>query len=131
MILLVVLMTLAPVKTYPAKYVYCYDGDTCTFDIYLGMGVYARRDIRVCDIDTPEMSGETKVDALLSKAAAERLLKTSTKIRLEVQEKKSCVVNCEKKSFTRILARVYAGGVDMGKFLLNNGFAKVARKRCQ
>jgi micrococcal nuclease len=53
---------------YRAQVTKVYDGDTCTVDIDVGLGVWVRGEkIRLYRIDTPELRGEERPEGLIAR----------------------------------------------------------------
>lgn len=100
------------------EYVRNYDGDTITFNIpelhpLIGKGI----NIRIADIDTPEIKGGTEQSkelAYLAKLEVQKLLSTADEIDL---------VNCRRGKYFRIVADVFADNLNVGKLLLVKGLA--------
>lgn len=130
------LLTAEPVvyQEYRAQLVSCYDGDTCTFDIRLGFGLTARKRVRFCNIDAPELKGETKKEAETARRFVESVLRKVYTARLVVPTKAACHADgrrgCETTSFDRVVAYVFAGDYELGKALLRMGYATEAKKQC-
>jgi len=91
------------IREYPASYVKNYDGDTITFDVDVGFSITHRIQVRLADIDTPELRGGTdETKALAVKArdhVAKRLLEANAII---IQTEKD-----EKGKYGRYIARVF------------------------
>jgi len=94
-----------------------YDGDsiTCTIDCGFGL-IMKKRKIRLSNIDTPEIRGETKEDAIL--------------IRDKLREKilgKNVILKSEKDrkcKYGRYLATIFINGENVNEWLIENGYAK-------
>lgn len=95
-----------------------YDGDTIRADIDLGFGVWlANQSIRLLGIDTPELRGETYLQAIAARdALREKILGKS--VTLKTQRDK-------RGKYGRWLATVYVDGLDVNSWLIANGFARV------
>ncbi len=60
---------------YEAKVVAVYDGDTCTVDIDLGLGVWVRGEkLRLFGINAPEMRGDEKPQGTLARDFVRELI---------------------------------------------------------
>lgn len=101
-----------------AKVVKVYDGDTLTavFDT-CGAGFF-RHQIRLCDIDTPEMHGKTQAEkdaAILARDYSKSLCESSSSIvTLNIKDT---------DKYGRLLASVNCGGIDISQAMLAHGFA--------
>lgn len=94
----------------------CYDGDTCRFDLP-GLHPIIGRSIavRLNGIDTPEIRGRCKREKELAIKAKNRLneiLKNSKKIELR---------NIARGKYFRIVAEIWADGVNVNEVLINEG----------
>ncbi len=68
-------MKIKPYYTYRAQVVSVYDGDTCTVDIDLGLGVWARGEkIRLYRINAPELRGDQREAGLISRNRLRELI---------------------------------------------------------
>lgn len=110
----------------PAEVLECYDGDTCTMRLDLGLGISKVERIRFCDIDTPEIRGGGEA-ALRAKHTTMMLLNSAEV--LEVNP--SGGLYSPHRSFNRLLAWVVVDGNDAGELLLKGGLATKAKKRCR
>lgn len=97
----------------------CYDGDTCTFTI---PGVHPllgeKIKVRLRGIDTPEIRGKCKREKALAVKARDALvamLKGAPRIDL---------VDVERGKYFRIIATVIAHGLDVGKMMIEKGWAR-------
>ena len=69
------------IQTYPLNNLSCYDGDTCTADVYLGMDVVLKdQTMRLSHIDTPEVTGEDKEAGIVSRDALRDVVRSSGQI---------------------------------------------------
>ena len=100
------------------QFLYCYDGDTCTFSI---PGVHPligeRISVRIKGIDTPEIKGKCIQEKLRAKAVRDlvnQLLRRANRIDL---------IAVSREKYFRILASVVADGQDISSTLINNGLA--------
>ena len=76
------------------------DGDTVALVLDLGDSVYRRRNVRLLDVNAPEVVGETRAAGLQAKAFLERLLP----LRLAVYVK----THKDRTTFERLLGEVFA-----------------------
>ena len=136
MIALVVSLVVST-HAYDASWVDCYDGDTCRFNIHLGLNAtLTSQTIRFCDINAPEMRGDDKVAGAKARDALRERLAQSTKVRLFVAQKANCnrseVLDCDKHdSFGRWLAYVIADGVNLNHWLLEQKLVGEYPKKCE
>ena len=100
------------------EYIRNYDGDTVTFNIkdlhpLIGKGI----NIRIAGIDTPEI--RTKCEKTKQLAQEGKLLVQ------EFLENAECIdlINCRRGKYFRIIADVYADGVNIAEALLDKGLA--------
>jgi len=125
-------------EEYRAKARYCYDGDTCYFDIHTGLDHVAKyQKVRFCDIDTPEMNRLAQREAAIpARDFTRNLVHNATIIKLRVPQKRKCDPvrddkGCDQKdSFGRWLAYVIVDDVNLSKKLLEEGYAVPFRKTC-
>lgn len=101
------------------KFVKCIDGDTFTCEIPEGYPETVMRvvNVRIRGIDAPELHDkrpEVRQRALDAKAHLEKRLSDAKRIELR---------RLGKDKYFRILAEVFADGVDVGKELLEQGLA--------
>ena len=99
-------------------FVACYDGDTCKFNIkHLHPIIGNEINIRVAGIDTPE---------LRAKCDVEKQLAISAKLFVQNElmfAKRIDLLNIKRGKYFRIVADVEVDGKDIGKLLLDKGFA--------
>lgn len=113
--------------TYPAEFLGCHDGDTCSFNLTLedhkqdlGMGITRSirtilkdKCVRLCGLNAPELSeaqGPGVRDTLIAWIAA------AETVTVEVFEKPD--------KYGRLLGRIYADGVDLNARLISEGRAR-------
>lgn len=113
---------------YDAFFVDCYDGDTCDLDIGLGLGVLIRKRVRFCGIDTPEIKGETKGEAIEARDFVIDTLSNADRLSVNVPVRAKCETamgTCElHDKYGRLLADVLADGQSVNRALLVEGLAK-------
>lgn len=104
--------------TYKATITSCWDGDTITADIDLGFGVIMRKQkIRLLGIDTPELRGDTLIEARVSRDwLREKVL--NKEVILETFKDK-------KGKYGRWLAEIHLDGININKLMITEGLAKV------
>lgn len=82
-------MTIKPSYTYRAVVVSVYDGDTCTVDIDLGLGIWAKSEkIRLCRINAPEVRGDERQQGLKSRDRLRELIDGKPIIVETIKDKK-------------------------------------------
>ena len=123
--------TLSHADKFIAKYLSCYDGDTCTVNLiknaesgdkvlaFFGDNVK----IRLAGIDTPEIKG--------SKCAKENRLAQKARDYLNYTLKKanSIIVDTNKRdNFGRYLAVLYVDDININNLMLARGYARVEQK---
>ncbi len=115
-------MTIKPYYTYRALVVSVYDGDTCTVDIDLGMGVWVRGEkIRLYRINTPEVRGDQREDGLISRDRLRELIDGKSIILETIRDKKG--------KYGRYLGEIWLeteGGdpVNINDLLVSEGLAE-------
>lgn len=101
-----------------AKYLSCYDGDTCAFDLPGADPLIGKHiTVRVRGIDTPELHGKCQAEkdaAKKARAITIGLLKKAKKITLK---------NTGRDKYFRILADIDADGKDVASALMAAGLA--------
>lgn len=115
-------------KEYDVTLIKCYDGDTCTFDFNLGMNVVLKdQQVRLCDIDTPEIRPyATREAAKESRARLLSLMKNAKVLKVQVPQKDNCEPGlCDKRGkYGRVLVKIYADKVLVNEVLVIEGLAK-------
>lgn len=95
-----------------------YDGDTFRADIEGWPAVVGKRvPIRINGIDTPEMRGECEREVKLARVAKQftvEYLRSAKVIELR---------NIERGKYFRLVADVFADGINIGESLVNKGLA--------
>jgi micrococcal nuclease len=94
------------------KVVKVYDGDTITIATYFHDKVY-RFSVRLNGIDSPEIKGPNKADAVISRDALSAL----------VMNKVVVLKNVKTEKYGRLLADVYMNGVNVSDWMLKAGHA--------
>lgn len=127
-LLILSLLSASPeLRTYEATYVSCYDGDTCYFNFHLGFDVIlANQAVRFCDIDTVEMKGDTKEEAIKVRDGVHEVLVTAKHIQILIQQKSNCKptdFGCDKRTFTRWLGYIIVDGMNLNQKMLDIGSA--------
>jgi len=108
---------------YPASFITCYDGDTCTFDFNMGLHIELRDQVlRLCDIDAPEMRSLDREIAINSRDELIRMIATSTVVEVQVYGR---------DSFGRWLGYVYGDDVDLNKRMVEQRRARPYRIKCR
>ena len=119
--------TLSHGEQFTAKYLTCYDGDTCTINLiknavtgdkvlaFFGDSVK----IRLAGIDTPEMRGKCAKEKKLA-------IKARDYLNYILDNAKMLIVDMqERDAFGRYLAHVYADNVDINNLMLTTGYARL------
>jgi len=108
----------ATIKSYDIELISCYDGDTCTVDLKGVAKIWGHnRKIRLLGIDTPEMRGSAKLEAIKARDALLYHLHKQ-KLRIEINENKPC------DNFGRLLVVLYANKTNINLLMLKLGLAK-------
>ncbi len=85
---------------YRATVRYVIDGDTVALVLDLGDSVYRRRNVRLLDVNAPEVVGETRAAGLEAKAFLERLLPPGLVVYVRTHK--------DRTTFERLLGEVFA-----------------------
>ena len=103
----------------------CYDGDTCTIDIDLGLDVALRgQTIRLCDINAPELrSGNQRAAGAAARDYLNMLVGTSTAVEVVIPQNAH-------DSFGRWLAYLYIDGRSVNQHLIQSGHAALYSRTC-
>jgi len=121
-------------RSYNASLLSCYDGDTCSFDIHLGLSVVLHdQTIRFCNINSPEIKPLiTRVAATASRDALVSWIKSAKSLELRIPQLNNCAYGqCDgKDKYGRWLAFVYADGVNLNEKMVSQGLA-VSYMECQ
>jgi len=97
----------------------CYDGDTCTVSLPGVNPLFGKKiNVRIRGIDTPEIRGKCKSEKKQAKAAKRYINKLLSKA------KHIDLVNPARGKYFRIVAGIKADDVDVGKLMLEKGFAR-------
>jgi len=101
---------------YQALVTKVYDGDTCTVDIDLGLGVWLRgQTLRLYGINTPEMRGPSKPQGIISRDFVRRKVLGKTITIQTVKDKKG--------KYGRYLAVLFMGHENLNALLVQHGLA--------
>jgi len=109
---------------YKAYIASVYDGDTCTADIDLGLGVYVKGEkLRLSRINAPEVRGEERPMGLLSRDFLREKIDGKQVIIQTIKDKKG--------KYGRYLAEILLDDgndniVNINDLLVESGFAKYA-----
>jgi len=105
--------------TYNAVITAAYDGDTITADFDLGFGVIMKKQkLRLLGIDTPELRGDTILEARVSRDwLRERVLGKPNVIIETFKDKKG--------KYGRWLGTIYLDGININKLMITEGLAEV------
>src|SRR3982750_3557797 len=126
-ILLAALLSSTPGKSYPARFVGCYDGDTCTFDVTISdeeqdlpfnlrqrmVLTRTNQKVRLCDINAPEMKGPAVAAATKARDDLLRWIKAAKTLELFIAQRSTCEDDlCDKtEKYGRLLGWIVADGV--------------------
>ena len=103
---------------YNVELLYCYDGDTCTFNIPNVHPILGKHiSIRINGIDTPEIRGKCTKEKLLALKAKYYVLDVLNKA------KQIDLYNIKRGKYFRIVATVKVDGIDLDKLLLDKNYA--------
>ena len=119
--------------SYQARFVECWDGDTCTFELQLAFGHRQSVDVRYCDIDAPESHGSTRARGIEAKHWMVAHLAKAQEVVVVVPQKDPCTRQgqCARRSFNRVMGWVVADGVNLGTALVEAGLASIyTRQTC-
>ena len=120
-------------RDYDVKLIDCYDGDTCDFDIYLGMDVVIKKQtVRLCDINAPEIKPPTRKRATKIKEHVEYLIKRANIVKLRISQKRNCeFIGCDKKGkYGRWLGYIIIDGANLNQALLDNDLVQEWKEKC-
>ena len=105
-------------REYPAYIVSCYDGDTVTAHIDLGLGVTMRsQKFRLLDIDAPEMRGDEKLKGTVSRDALRKKIDKRMVV-IRIFDKR------QKGKYGRWLCFIYFKKEDINQWMIKQGYAK-------
>lgn len=102
-------------NTYKVKVLKVYDGDTFTGEADLGFRVKIVQSFRLEGLDTPEINGKDKQDALDAKVFSSYYLNNAKEVL--VRTKKT-------EKYGRYVATVFCDGVNLNEELIKEGYAK-------
>ncbi len=112
----------AVLGTTPVLGISCYDGDTCTADLYIGYGiVLSNQKLRLCDIQAPEVRGKRKADGLRSRDALTERLREGPVWWEPVLNKQGKEL---KGKYGRWLGWLYVDEVDLNEWMVRSELAK-------
>ena len=118
-----VLLTTSPaLATYDdlthVRYVRCYDGDTCYFDLPWLPGLFGQEiGVRLAGIDTPEMRGNCEQEKALAVEARDMLIDQLSHAKQITLRDPTC------EKYFRIVAPVVVDGIDLSEVLIAKGLA--------
>lgn len=102
---------------YKAKIIAVYDGDTVTAVVDLGFLHSQEMKLRLYGIDTPEMRGVEKVEGKKVRDIVREMILDKE---VEIHSYKD-----KQGKYGRYLATIIIDGLDLNKWLVDNGHAKV------
>lgn len=104
---------------FDARYISCYDGDTCRFAVSVWIDQTIETQVRLRGVDTPEIRGlcaSERSAAVHARSFIQQLLSTASSIHLS---------NIEPDKYGgRILADITVDGRSVSESLITNGFAR-------
>ena len=105
------------------KWVRCYDGDTCTFNVPSWPPIIGRKiSVRILGIDTPEIRGKCdkeKVLAIKARDTVRVILGTANTERREIELR-----NMRRGKYFRILSDVFVDDMNVAQYLIYMGLAR-------
>ena len=140
--ILTMMLSMPPIRYYPANFVDCYDGDTCTFDLTLdqrnnviGLGITEQvsivkhhQHIRLCDINAPELHPAPNTTAIKAKTDLINWIKAAKNIQLVIAQKPNCALTdpgCDEyEKYGRLLGYIIADGVNLNQKQVEVGNAQ-------
>ncbi|AUC83578.1 thermonuclease family protein [Lacinutrix sp. Bg11-31] len=102
---------------YKAKIIAVYDGDTVTAVVDLGFLHSQEMKLRLFGIDTPEMRGAEKIEGKKVRDIVREMILDKE---VEIHSYKD-----KQGKYGRYLATILIDGLDLNKWLVDNGHAKV------
>jgi micrococcal nuclease len=120
-------------KDYHATLVSCYDGDTCDFDINLGLDIVVKKQrVRFCDINAPEIRPlATREAATKVKDDVEYLIKRARSVLIRIPQKRDCDFGCDEKGkYGRWLGYIIIDGTNLNQTMLDNGWVTEWKEKC-
>jgi micrococcal nuclease len=110
-------------RTYPGRIAGCYDGDTCTADFDLGMGVVLlEQKVRLYGIDAWELRGEEKEKGRLARDWINAQVKEKA-VRIDVVQKSS---KDAKGKYGRWIVVIWVDTLNINEELVKLGHAERA-----
>jgi len=117
--LLTVPITLSAESFATPKFISCYDGDTCKFNLPNLPPVFGEKiSVRLKGVDTPEIRGKCPSEKAMAKEAktfVNQILSNAKKIEL---------LDVERGKYFRLLVRIEADGKDLSALLLEKELAR-------
>ena len=101
---------------YKAKIIDVYDGDTVTAIVDLGFLHFQEMKLRLYGIDTPELRGAEKEAGIVVRDLVREMILNKEE---EIHSYKD-----EQGKYGRYLANIIVDGLDINKWLVDNGHAK-------
>jgi micrococcal nuclease len=100
------------------------DGDTFVGKVALPLGIEVTSVFRLIEADTWEVRGDERERGLLAEAAFKKMIEEAEVLEVVLYENGQ---NRGRGNFGRVLARVYADGVDVNQWLIDEGHATVSK----
>ena len=122
-ILIIFLLIMPTIPTHAltirdAKYLSCYDGDTCMFFFSSWPDFLQRMSVRVRGIDAPEIHGkclEEKIKAINARNALHFAILTAQTVELR---------RVTRDKYFRLLAEIWVDGQDVAEILIRKGLVR-------
>lgn len=108
-------LTLSPCCKYEAEVLRCYDADTCTLRIDLGLGVEITERVRFSGIDAWELRGEERERGLVARDWLRELI-VGRRVRIVTE-------NNERGKYGRLIAEPFLNGKSVSDLLVEHGHA--------
>lgn len=110
--------------TYRAKVVRVIDGDTLVADVDLGFRIHVNGEtFRLYGIDAPETQSRGGRVVTEEEKARGLLAKETLRAMLEGKDIFLCTIKDKQGKYGRYLARIFYEGVDVNRWLVDNGHA--------
>ena len=132
-LLLITIFSSNVFKDYRIEFIECYNGDTCKFNIYLGMGVILTKQVvRLCDINAPEKHNKQIDAAEIAKQRLTILINMSDNIYLRIPQKHNCNdSSCDKKSkYGHWLGYIIVDNKNVNQILLDEKLVEEWKDKC-
>jgi len=102
---------------YETEIISVYDGDTVTARVHLGLDISKIEKLRLYGLNAPEVRGSKRYEGLKSRDALRAKLKNAEVVHIYT-------MNDKRGKYGRLLAIIHADGVNINKWLIEEGFAE-------